>query len=144
MFTYYSMLIIGVFLIIGAVFIFIPIFIDREYTLVKIGKGLGFLLLGALILAITLPSLKSVVFKQYDVVSGRCVIEIDSSGRISEANFDLIDQDEIFTFKDIPKLAVYGKSIPYYCKVTVTKDHNFEISYKIYDIETRKLILTSE
>lgn len=144
MFTYYSMLIVGVFLIIGAVFIFIPMFIDRVYSLVNIGKSLGCLLLGVLLLAITLPSLKYVVFKQYDVVSGRCVIEIDNSSRTSEADFDMQDTDEIFTFRDIPKLDAYGKSIPYYCKVTVTKDHNFEVSYKIYDIKTRKLILTSE
>lgn len=54
------------------------------------------------------------------------------------------DTDEIFTFRDIPKLDAYGKSVPYYCKVTVTKDHNFEVSYKIYNSKTRKLILASE
>ncbi|WP_176526073.1 hypothetical protein [Bacillus sp. AFS001701] len=54
------------------------------------------------------------------------------------------DTDEIFTFRDIPKLDAYGRSVPYYCKVTVTKDHNFEVSYKIYNSKTRKLILASE
>ena len=144
MFTYYSMLIVGLFLILGAVFIFMPMFIDRVYSLVKISKSIGCLLLGVLLLACTLPSLKYVVFKQYDVVSGRCVIEIDSSSRTSEADFDMQDTDEIFTFRDIPKLDAYGRSVPYYCKVTVTKDHNFEVSYKIYNSKTRKLILASE
>ncbi|MEH7455183.1 hypothetical protein [Gottfriedia acidiceleris] len=144
MFTYYSMLIVGLFMVLGAVFIFMPMFIDRVYSLVNISKSIGCLLLGVLLLVFTLPSLKYVVFKQYDVVSGRCVIEIDSSSRTSEADFDMQDTDEIFTFRDIPKLDAYGRSIPYYCKVTVTKDHSFEVSYKIYDSKTRKLILASE
>ncbi|PGM57359.1 hypothetical protein CN946_07320 [Bacillus sp. AFS053548] len=144
MFTYYSMLIVGLFLILGAVFIFMPMFIDRVYSLVKISKSIGCLLLGVLLLAFTLPSLKYVVFKQYDVVSGRCVIEIDSSSRTSEADFDMQDTNEIFTFRDIPNLDAYGRLVPYYCKVTVTKDHNFEVSYKIYNSKTRKLILASE
>ncbi|PFH81719.1 hypothetical protein COI44_22490 [Bacillus sp. AFS088145] len=144
MLTYFSMLIAGLFLIVGAVFIFMPMFIDRVYSLVNISKSIGCLLLGVLLLAFTLPSLKYVVFKQYDVVSGRCVIEIDSSSRTSEADFDMQDTDEIFTFRDFPKLDAYGRSVPYYCKVTVTKDHNFEVSYKIYDSKTRKLILASE
>jgi len=144
MLTYYSMLIVGLFLIFGAVFIFMPMFINRVYSLLNISKCIGCLFLGILLLAITLPSLKYVVFKQYDVVSGRCVIEIDSSSRTSEADFDMQDTDEIFTFRDIPKLDAYGRSVPYYCKVTVTKDHNFEVSYKIYDSKSRKLILASE
>ncbi|MCT4476955.1 hypothetical protein N0U24_07220 [Peribacillus frigoritolerans] len=56
----------------------------------------------------------------------------------------MLDTGEMFTFNDIPALDAYGKSIPYYCEVTVTKDHMFEIGYKIYDAKTRKLILTSE
>lgn len=68
----------------------------------------------------------------------------NSSSRTSEADFDIQDSDEIFTFRDIPKLDAYGRSVPYYCKVTVTKDHNFEVSYKISDSKTRKLILASE
>ncbi|XRG79941.1 hypothetical protein V5E38_06410 [Rossellomorea sp. GAMAL-10_SWC] len=121
-----------------------PMYLDRVYSLVNISKSIGCLLLGALLLAFTLPSLKYVVFKQYDVVSGRCVIDIDSSSRTSEAVFDMQNTDEIFTFRNIPKLDAYGTSVPYYCKVTVTKDHNFEVSYKIYDSKTRKLILASE
>jgi hypothetical protein len=40
--------------------------------------------------------------------------------------------------------ADYGRAVPYYCEVTVTKDHEFEVSYKIYDAKSRDLILTCE
>lgn len=144
MFLYYFMLILGVSFVIVAVFLFILMYSDKDYPLLNVGKSLGTFLIGVLLLAVTLPSLKYVVLKEYDVVSGKCVIEIDSSGRSSEADFKMLNKDEIFTFRDIPALDAYGKSIPYYCEVTVTKDHMFEISYKIYDIKTRKLILTSK
>ena len=133
---YYIMLILGTLFLIAAVFGFI--------TNIGIVKCLGYLFIGVLLLAVTLPSLKYIVLKEYDVVSGKCVIEIDSSGRSSEADFNMLNTGEVFTFKDIPDLDAYGKSIPYYCRVTVTKDHNFEIGYKIYDAKTRKLILTSK
>ncbi|PGY06887.1 hypothetical protein [Bacillus sp. AFS031507] len=133
---FYIMFILGTLFVIAAVFGFI--------NNIGIVKCLGYLFIGVLLLAVTLPSLKYVVLKEYDVVSGKCVIEIDSSGRSSEADFNMLNTGEVFTFKDIPDLDAYGKSIPYYCRVTVTKDHNFEIGYKIYDAKTRKLILTSK
>jgi hypothetical protein len=117
---------------------------DKDYPLLKVGKYLGIFLIGVLLLAVTLPSLKYVLLKEYDVVSGKCVIEIDSSGRSSVADFKILDTDEMFTFNDFPALDAYGKSIPYNCEVTVTKDYMFEIGYKIYDAKTRKLILTSK
>ena len=144
MLIYYAMLIIGVLLIIVAVFTFIAMYSGKDYTILNVGKILVALLIGVLRLVITLPSLKYVVLKEYDVVSGKCVIEIDSSGRTSEADFKMLNTDEVFSFRDIPALDAYGKSIPYYCKVTVTKDHKFGVSYKIYDAKTRKLILTSK
>ena len=144
MFFYYLMLILGVLFVIAAVFAFIFMYGNKDYRFLNVGKSLLSLLLGVLLLAVTLPSLKYVVLKEYDVVSGKCVIEIDSSGRSSEADFKMLDTDEMFIFRDIPELDAYGKSIPYYCEVTVTKDHMFEISYKIYDVKTRKLILTSK
>lgn len=143
MFLYYVMLIVGGLFVIAAVFGFIAMYGDKEYPLLNVGKCFGSFLIGVLLLAVTLPSLKYVVLKEYDVVSGKCVIEIDSSGRSSTADFKMLDTDELFTFNDIPALDAYGKSIPYFCEVTVTKDHMFEIGYKIYDAKTRKLILTS-
>ncbi|NHC42601.1 hypothetical protein G6549_22010 [Bacillus sp. MM2020_1] len=144
MFFYYFMLILGALFVIGAVIAFIVMFVDKEYPLLNIGKSFGTFLMGVLLLAVTLPSLKYVVLKEYDVVSGKCVIEIDTSSRSSEADFEMLETDEMFSFRDIPELDAYGKSIPYYCMVTVTKDHMFEISYKIYDAKTRKLIITSK
>ena len=144
MFFYYLMLILGALFVIGAVFALIVMYGTKDFRLLNIGKCLGILFLGVLFLAVTLPSLKYVVFKEYDVVSGECVIEIDSTGRSSEADFEMLETDEMFSFSEIPELDAYGKSIPYYCEVKVTKDHMFEISYKIYDPKTRKLILTGK
>ncbi|PFP22596.1 hypothetical protein COJ96_25345 [Bacillus sp. AFS073361] len=144
MFFYYLMLILGVLFVVGSAIYFILMFINKDYPLLGIGRCILTFLFGVLLLVITLPSLKYVVLKDYDVVSGKCVIEIDSSGRSSEADFNMLNTDEVFSFRDIPPLDAYGKSIPYYCKVTVTKDHQFEVSYKIYDAKTQKLIVTSK
>lgn len=144
MFVYYFILLLGALFVIGAVFALVVKYGTKDFRLINIGKSLVVFLLGVLFLAITLPSLKYVVLKEYDVVRGKCVIEIDSSGRSSVADFKMLDTGEMFTFNDIPELDAYGKSIPYYCEVTVTKDHKFEISYKIYDAKSRKLILTSK
>jgi hypothetical protein len=144
MLFYYLMLGLGALFLIGAVIAFIAMYVDKDYPLLDIGKCLGSFLVGVLLLTVTLPSLKYVVLKEYDVVSGKCVIEIYSSGRSSEADLEMLDTDEVFSFRDIPELDAYGKSIPYYCKVTVTKDHKFEISYKIYNAKSRELILTGK
>lgn len=138
------MLILGILFVLGAVIALIVLYGTNDFRIINVGKCLGILIVGVLLLVITVPSLKYVVLKKYDVVSGRCVIEIDSSGHSSEADFKMLKTDEMFSFKDIPELDAYGKSIPYYCKVTVTKDHNFEISYKIYDVKTRKLITSGK
>jgi len=117
---------------------------DKSYTLLNVGKTFLALVIGVFGLVMTVPSLKYVVLKEYDTVSGKCVIDIDSAGRSSEADFTMTDTDEDFIFRNIPNLNAYGKSIPYYCQVTVTKDHQFEMSYKIYDAKTRKLIASGK
>ncbi|QQZ10012.1 hypothetical protein [Heyndrickxia vini] len=141
---YYIMLIVGIVLILYSIFYFVYMYVDQEFTFFNLVKAILALLIGVSSLVITLPSLKYIVHKEYDVVSGKCVIEITSAGRTSEADFTMPDTDDLFTFNDVPDLDAYGKAIPYYCKVTVTKDHKFEISYKIYDAKTRKLLVTSE
>jgi hypothetical protein len=143
MLIYYLMLMLGALLVIAAVVAFIVMYSHKEYPLLNVCKSFASFLIGVLLLAFTLPSLKYVVLKEYDVVSGKCVIEIDSSSRSSAADFKMLDTDELFIFNDFPALDAYGKSIPYYCELTVTKDHMFEIGYKIYDAKTRKLILAS-
>lgn len=142
MFLYYLMLSLGVLFVIAAVISFIVIYRGKDYSLLKIIKKGGVLLIGVLMLVITLPSVKYVVLKEYDVVTGKCVIEIDTAGRSSSAEFNMLNKDEWFSFRNIPELDAYGKSIPYFCEVTVTKDHMVEISYKIYDEKTRKLIIS--
>ncbi|MBT2640463.1 hypothetical protein [Bacillus sp. ISL-39] len=144
MFVYYLMLFMGTLFVIIALFSFIAMFREKSYPVLEVGKSILGLSMGVLILAVTLPSIKYVVLKEYDIISGECVIEIDSAGRSSLADFRMVDSGEIFIFSDIPDLDAYGRSVPYYCEVTATKDHMVEIDYKIYDIKTRKLILTSE
>lgn len=144
MFLYYLMLVLGALFVVGLLFTFISIYKNRKYTILNLGKSLGIFLLGVLMLAVTLPSLKFIVFKEYDVVSGKCVIDIQSGGRSSVAEIIMRDTGEIFTFTDIPALDVYGSSIPYHCEVTVTKDHMFEIGYKIFDAKTQELIITNQ
>jgi hypothetical protein len=119
-------------------------YIEKEFTFYNTFKAFLSLILGGLLLVITLPSLKYMIFKEYDVVKGSCTIEIDSTRRSSEALFKMSDTDDIFYFRNIPDLDSYGRVVPYYCEVTVTKDHEFEVGYKIYDAKSRELILTSE
>ncbi|WP_158268288.1 hypothetical protein [Paenisporosarcina sp. OV554] len=138
------MLILGALFVPFAVVFFIYMYVNKELTLLNAGKTIAAFLIGVLLLVCTLPSLKYMLLKEYDVVKGGCIIEITSSGRSTEATFDMLDTDELFSFTHIPELDAYGKSIPYYCEMTVTKDHMFEIGYKIYDVNSRELILTSE
>ena len=55
----------------------------------------------------------------------------------------MLDTGDMFYCNHIPALDSYGKSIPYYCEVTVIKDYIFEIDNKIDDVYSRELILTS-
>lgn len=144
MLMYYVLLMVGFLSLIVAIIRFIAMHRNKGYTLLNVGKTLIALVIGVFCLEMTLPSLKYIVLKEYDTVSGKCVIDVDSAGRSSEADFAMTDTGEDFIFRDIPNLDAYGKSIPYYCRVTVTKDHHFEMSYKIYDAKTRKLIASGK
>ena len=143
MLVYYFGLCVGFLLVIFAVYSFIQMYRKKAYPFIKIGKASGAIVLGALILIVFLPSLKYMLLKEYDVVKGKCVIEVDSAGRSTMADFIMQDSNDIYSFKEIPQLDAYGRKIPYYCAVTVTKDHMWEISYAIYDIDTKELIVTS-
>lgn len=137
---YYVLLTLGVVLFLFGMIRFIYMWISKRLSFSDKFKALGGVLLGGLLLWFTLPSLKYMIFKEYDVVKGSCTIEIDSSGRSSEAIFRMPETEEVFSFSDIPKLDAYGKAIPYYCEVTVSKDHRFEVDYMIYDTGSRELI----
>jgi hypothetical protein len=141
---YYAMLILGAVLLIISVFWFTFMFKEKEFTILNTTKALFSLIFSVLLLVMTLPSLKYILFKEYDVVKGSCTIEVDSSGRSNEVSFKMVDTDDEYYFRDIPDLDSYGRAVPYYCEVTVTKDHEFEVSYKIYDAKSRELIQRSE
>ena len=144
LFPYYFILLLGlIFVVVSVVFL---ILMYRQGDFIEtwsVIKLFGALLLGILLLWTTIPSVKSVITKDFDVVSGKCTIEIYSSGRTSDSTFNMIDTDDQFTFNEIPPLDAYGKSIPYYCEVTVTKNHMWGIDYKIYDLDTRDLVYSS-
>lgn len=144
MLVYYFGLCVGFLLVIFAVYSFIQMYRKKAYPFIKIGKASGAIVLGALILIVFLPSLKYMLLKEYDVVKGKCVIEVDSAGRSTMADFIMQDSNDIYSFNEIPQLDAYGRKIPYYCAVTVTKDHMWEINYSIYDIDTKELIMTSK
>ncbi|MDX8342196.1 hypothetical protein [Rossellomorea sp. YZS02] len=141
---YYAMLTIGALLLFIGLFWLIYILKYKKFTLWHCLKAFLSLLIGILMLMITLPSLKYMILKDYDVAKGSCTIEIDSSGRSSEAIFRMVDSDDVYTFWNIPDLDSYGRAVPYYCEITVTKDHLFEISYTIFDVHSRELIQSSK
>ncbi|MED4040009.1 hypothetical protein [Niallia taxi] len=68
------------FYIILTVYSFIQMYRKKAYPFIKIGKASGALVLGVLILIVFLPSLKYMLLKEFDVVEGKCVIEVDSAG----------------------------------------------------------------
>lgn len=144
MLRYIMFLMIGVLLLICAIYYFVTMYHMKDFSFKKVSKMLMALLLGSLLLFFTIPSLKYIVFKEYDVVNGKCYMEIDSSGRSAEADFYIQDTDEIYSFDDILELDAYGKDAPYYCSITVTKDHQWEIGYKIYEEKTKAILLSSE
>lgn len=131
---------LGVLFVIGTLISLMLMYVNREVEFLPTIKTLGVFLMGLLLLWLTIPSLKYVITKDFDVVNGKCTIEISSSGRSSDTTFNMIDTDDQFSFSEIPELDAYGKSIPYYCEITVTKDHMWEMDYKIYDLKTRKLM----
>ncbi|WP_251629331.1 hypothetical protein [Niallia sp. MER TA 168] len=75
------MLLLGALFVFGSLYYIVVMYFDKEFPLMKAAKTIGVLLLGILLLTFTLPSLKYMLFKEYDVVKGECVIDIDSSGR---------------------------------------------------------------
>jgi len=139
-FIYYFLFSLGVLFFIGSGIFFIRMYRKREIKFRSTIKMLSGFLLGLLILWMTVPSLKYVITKDFDVVNGKCTIEISSYGRSSDSTFNMFHTDEQFSFNKIPELAAYGKSIPYYCEITVTKDRMWTIDYKVYDFKTGKLI----
>ncbi|MCZ2260953.1 hypothetical protein [Sporosarcina sp. G11-34] len=142
--VFYIMLIVGTFSTLMAVILFGFMLVEKNFTLLNIVKTAGALLLGVFLLVITLPSLKYILLEEYDVIGGDCTIDITSSGRSTEVTLEMLDTGDAFIFFGIPALDAYGKSIPYYCEVIFTQDHEFEMGYKIYDVSSRELMVTGK
>jgi len=141
---YYLALSIGLILALSQGILLIFMYLDKELLSFDGFKSLLGFLVGVALLAITLPSLKSVIQKDYDVISGDCTIEVGSFGHRTSATFEMIETGEQYTSFDIPEMNAYGKSIPYYCRLTVTKDNMFNMGYEIYDVKSRKLIFKND
>lgn len=141
---YYFILVLGILFVTGATGYFIYTYINKEFVLFDVVKAIGIFLLGTLLLMMTLPILKSMLLKEYDVFQGECRVEIAPFGRGTEAIFNMVDIGEQFTFSDISELNAYGKSVPYYCEVTVSKDHLYGIDYKIFDAESHELLIKTK
>ncbi|MFJ6209968.1 hypothetical protein [Lysinibacillus sp. NPDC092081] len=141
---YYIVLSIGLILALSQGILLIFMYQDKELLSFDGCKSLLVFLVGVALLAITLPSLKSVIQKDYDVISGDCTIEVGSFGRRTSATFEMIETGEEYTSFDTPEMDAYGKSIPYYCRLTVTKDNMFNMDYEIYDVKSRKLIFKND
>lgn len=141
---YYLLLAFGLLFAIAAPGGFIYMYMTGEFRFLRSIQLIGIFLMGIFLLTMTLPSLKYMVLKEYDVVEGECRIEVSTSGRTANATLYMEETGEYFTFSDVPDLDAYGQAIPYYCEVTVTKDHVFEIQYKIFDVETGNFLVSSE
>lgn len=141
---YYAILVLGLLITLGAIAHFVYLSINREFGFLQITKLAGTFLLGMLLLVMTLPSLKSMLLKDYDEFQGECRIEITSTSRHPEAAFSMLDIEEQFYFSDVPELDAYGKAVPYYCEVIVSKDHLYGIEYRIFDAVSRELLEESD
>lgn len=141
---YYTLLIVGLVLLAMGVYWVVLIYKRKGFAASNIFKALLAFMLSGLLLVMTLPSLKYMVLKEYNVVKGDCTIEMDSAGRSPSVSIRMVDTGEIFDFNHFPDLDSYGRAVPYYCEVTVTKDHEFVIDYKVFDHESRVLIQGSE
>ncbi|WP_141232308.1 hypothetical protein [Niallia circulans] len=144
MFMYFLMLSLGIIFLLISVIYIVQMYKDRNYSLIIMGKTLVVLSVGIFLLLITFPSLKYILLKEYIEVIGECTIEIDGTRRYAEARFEMQDTGEVYSFDNIPDLDAFGKNVPYYCTLTVTKDKKWEIGYKIYNVNTKKLIISDE
>lgn len=146
MVDYYLVLLVGIVMAAGSIFLFITMVKDRIFPFLRILKTLGLFVVGIGLLVFTVPDLKSIVAKDYDKLEGKCTIDTAKSGRhhTTKTYFDMVYLDEKIMSKGKPELPAYGEANPYYCEITVSKNHQFEMDYKVYDWKTRELLETSD
>lgn len=142
---YYGMLILGIITLFGGVIFSISTWKDSTESFKTKLQFILITLFGVGLLYWTVPSLTQIVFKNHAVIKGDCYVE-ENSGKTHSISiiFDSTEDYEDFTFLENPELGAYGEDVPYYCRVISTKNHQFPISYKIYDSKTHKQLSSSK
>lgn len=137
--TYFFIFLLGVAFVLQACYLLVLHFDNKQYSFFKKLKWTALLLLGLLLLWMTLPSFTEMIFRDYRVSEGGCFLKVvDSKSTTTEVTFT--ETNNTFSFRDAPDLDAYGEKIPYYCQVTTTRNGEFEIDYRVYDKDTKKLL----
>ncbi|RDB34207.1 hypothetical protein [Exiguobacterium sp. RIT594] len=141
---YYAILAGGIICIVLSVLLYFWLREDNGIEFSLFFRLVLLCLLGVGLIWYTVPSLKYIVYHDYVTTKGMCTVEYDdqSSPRTIDLYYD--ETGDYFSFLDRADLGAYGPDVPYTCHVTTTKDHEFEISYRIYDFKTDKLLYSSE
>ena len=139
-FTFYTLFLIGILLFVGTIIYTIFCIKDRSISILSSLKTGLFFIVGIVLLWMTVPDLKAIVFKDFVEVNGSCTIDQNSGRRHSEPVVTIVELNESFTFRNKPELGAYGPAVVYDCTLKVTKDHAFGIAYEIYDKKTKKLL----
>ncbi|OIN66086.1 hypothetical protein BLD48_12560 [Exiguobacterium sp. KRL4] len=137
--TYFLILLLGVSFVLPACYFLVLHFDNQQYAFLKKLKWTGVLLLGLLCLWITVPNFTEMLSRDYRILEGSCILEPSESKRTS-IDITLTETNDMFSFRDGPDLDAYGKKVPYYCRVTTTRNQAFEIDYRVYDKDTKKLL----
>lgn len=137
--TYFFIFLLGVSFFLPACYLLVLHFDNKQHSFFKKLKWTGILLLGLLCLWVTVPSFTEMVFRDYRVMEGSCFLE-PSESKGTSVEITLTETNNTFSFRDVPDLDAYGKKIPYYCQVTTTRNGDFEIDYRVYDQDTKKLL----
>ena len=141
---YYAILAGGFVLTLFSVLLFFSLRDDNEARFKHYFGTLLMLLCGVGLIVYTVPSLKYVVYHDYATTKGVCTVEYDDQSKPRTIDLYYDKTGDYFSFLDRADLGAYGPDVPYTCHVTTTKDHEFEISYRIYDLKTDKLLYSSE
>ncbi|QNR21066.1 hypothetical protein HNY42_09005 [Exiguobacterium sp. Helios] len=137
--TYFFIFLLGVSFFLPACYLLVLHFDNKQHSFFKKLKWTGILLIGLLCLWMTMPSFTEMVFRDYRVLEGACVLEPSESKRTS-IDITLTETNDTFSFRDAPDLEAYGKKVPYYCRMTTTRNQAFEINYRVYEKDTKKLL----
>ncbi len=137
--TYFFIFLLGVSFFLPACYLLVLHFDNKQHSFFKKLKWTGILLIGLLCLWMTMPSFTEMVFRDYRVLEGSCILE-PSESKGTSIDITLTETNDTFSFRDAPDLEAYGKKVPYYCRVTTTRNQAFEIDYRIYDKNTKKLL----